>query len=90
MNIGESLQWASELFSTPSSSIQEPNSSGSPMLATSVNALLPLVHGCLAPTPAEICAHNLGAVKFELNQYIAKGTLPMEAMGDIDLAAYWR
>ncbi|KAG8753668.1 hypothetical protein FRC11_007210 [Ceratobasidium sp. 423] len=90
MNIGESLQRASESFSTPSGSIQEPNSSNSPMLATSVNALPPLVHGRLAPTPAEIRAHNLGAVEFELNQYIAKGTLPMEAMGDIDLAAYWR
>ncbi|KAG8701981.1 hypothetical protein FRC11_011772, partial [Ceratobasidium sp. 423] len=44
----------------------------------------------LLMTPAEICAHNLGTVEFELNQYIAKGTLPMEAMGDIDLAAYWR
>ncbi|KAG8752461.1 hypothetical protein FRC11_008339 [Ceratobasidium sp. 423] len=51
---------------------------GNPSEAT--NVLPPLIHVRLAPTPAE----------FELNQYIAKGVIPIESMGAIDLVEFWR
>ena len=55
------------------------------------NNIFPIsVHARLVSTPAEIRAHNLGVVEFELNQYIAEGTLPMESMGAVDIVAYWK
>ncbi|GAB1526644.1 hypothetical protein RhiTH_009814 [Rhizoctonia solani] len=46
--------------------------------------------GYLSPTPAKIQSRNLGAVEFELNQYISQGTIPINLTGAIDLVEYWR
>lgn len=34
--------------------------------------------------------HNLGAVESELTRYITTGTIPVEEMGSVELAEYWK
>ncbi|KAF8667727.1 Encoded by [Rhizoctonia solani] len=60
-------------------------------LDESTHDTLPAItRGRLAPSLADIRAHNNGAVEFELNRYISAGTIPIEAMGAIVLTEYWR
>ncbi|CUA67878.1 hypothetical protein RSOLAG22IIIB_07571 [Rhizoctonia solani] len=54
------------------------------------NALPSIANGRVAPSPEDIRSHNLGAVEFELNRYIAAGPIPIEAMGAIALTSYWQ
>ncbi|KDN33246.1 hypothetical protein RSAG8_13663, partial [Rhizoctonia solani AG-8 WAC10335] len=81
---------ASESYNAPELLASQPRSNSASKASAPSSALPLSVHTRLAPTPAEIHSHNLGVVEFELNQYIAEGTLPMESMGDIDIVPYWR
>ncbi|KAG8683566.1 hypothetical protein FRC11_013369 [Ceratobasidium sp. 423] len=87
LNIGQTLRRASENTDNHSGNSAENSIHNTP--ATN-NAIPPFVHAYLCPTPAQIHAHNLGAVEFELNQYISHGTIPIESTGAIDLIEYWR
>ncbi|CUA72636.1 hypothetical protein RSOLAG22IIIB_10208 [Rhizoctonia solani] len=87
LNIGQTLRRASDNTDNLSDNRHE-----YPLYNTSTtnSAIPPSVHAYLRPTPAQIHAHNLSAVEFELNQYISQGTIPIEATGAIDLIEYWR
>ncbi|CAE6348979.1 unnamed protein product, partial [Rhizoctonia solani] len=87
LNIGRTLRRASDNTDNLSENSAEYSK---PSASTASNAMPSSVHRYLCPTPDQIQAHNLSAVEFEFNQYIAHGTILLESTGAIDLIEYWK